>query len=156
MSLSSRLPPLARSRRRKASDDDVDITPMIDITFLLLIFFLVTSTPDQDTEVTLPEALYGDAVSQLEATIFTVDRTSGEVAPVYAADGKVPGTELPEASEPREAAIHEAVRAGLDADKGNVVIKADRGVAFRHVSAVIASVSKVDGANLHLAVLDSD
>lgn len=39
--------------RRKSKDDgDLDITPMIDVTFLLLIFFMVTSTmkgtPDKD------------------------------------------------------------------------------------------------------------
>jgi hypothetical protein len=33
-------------RRKKAgiADADLDITPMIDVTFLLLIFFMVTST----------------------------------------------------------------------------------------------------------------
>lgn len=134
----------------------MDITPMIDITFLLLIFFLVTSTPDQDTAVVLPEALHGDAVSQLESTIFTVAQSGVDVAPVYAADGKIPEFALPEEEKARDAAIREEVEAGLSENKPNVIVKADRGVAYRHVAAVVASVSKVKGIQLHLAVLDTD
>ncbi len=39
-------------RKKKRDDPDMDITPMIDVVFLLLIFFMVTSTmqgtPDKD------------------------------------------------------------------------------------------------------------
>ncbi len=39
-------------KKRKVEEVDLDITPMIDVTFLLLIFFMVTSTmqatPDKD------------------------------------------------------------------------------------------------------------
>ena len=49
------------SFRRQSSGEDVDMTPMVDVTFLLLIFFMVTAafslqksleipTPDQDAE----------------------------------------------------------------------------------------------------------
>lgn len=134
----------------------MDITPMIDITFLLLIFFLVTSTPDQDTAVVLPEALHGDAVSQLESTIFTVAQSGIDTAPVYAADGKIPEFLLPENEAARDAAIQTEVQTGLSNNKPNVIVKADRGVAYRHVAAVVASVSKVKGIQLHLAVLDTD
>lgn len=148
------------ARRQTAGDgaDDIDITPMIDITFLLLIFFLVTSTPDQETAIQLPEALHGDAVSQLESVVFTVGEGGLDTAPVYAADGKIEADRLPDAPDAREAAIVEAIRAGRDASppKENVVIKADRGVAYRHVASVIASVSKVPGASIHLAVSETE
>lgn len=134
----------------------MDITPMIDITFLLLIFFLVTSTPDQESAVVLPEALHGDAVSQLESTIFTIGESGLDSAPVYAADGKLASAALPEKEEARDAAIRQAVADGMADNKPNVIIKADRGVAYRHVAAVISSVSKVPGVALHLAVLDTD
>lgn len=38
---------------------EVDFTPMIDVTFLLLIFFMVTTTLAQPTEVKLPRARSG-------------------------------------------------------------------------------------------------
>tara|TARA_B100000678_G_scaffold291301_1_gene307491 strand:- start:40 stop:447 length:408 start_codon:yes stop_codon:yes gene_type:complete len=33
-----------RGRRRKAEESEVDLTPMLDIVFILLIFFIVTAT----------------------------------------------------------------------------------------------------------------
>lgn len=150
----STLAPSLRRKRSESGEDDIDITPMIDVTFLLLIFFLVTSVPDQNTAVRLPEALHGDAVSQLEATVFTVGQGSGDSAPVYAGDGKVAENALPDDDAARDAAIRRAVEEGLAADKPNVIVKADRGVAYRHVASVVRSVSRVRGANLHLGVTD--
>jgi biopolymer transport protein ExbD len=148
-------PTLLRQKPGEA-EDDIDITPMIDIVFLLLIFFLVTSTPDQESAVRLPEALHGDAVSQLESTVFTIGEASGPLAPVYAADGMIDEFLLPEDASSRDAAIQKAVEAGLVDNKPNVIVKADKSVAYRHVAAVVASISRVDGVNLHLAVLDSE
>ncbi|NOZ52320.1 MAG: biopolymer transporter ExbD [Gammaproteobacteria bacterium] len=44
--------------RQKKDDLDVNITPLIDVVFLLLIFFMVSTTFDRESEidVTLPEA----------------------------------------------------------------------------------------------------
>jgi biopolymer transport protein ExbD len=150
------LSPALRRQKQGEGEDDIDITPMIDIVFLLLIFFLVTSTPDQESAVRLPEALHGEAVSQLEATVFTIGEASGPLAPVYAADGMIAESLLPEDAAARDAAIQKAVEAGMADNKPNVIVKADKGVAYRHVAAVVRSISRVEGANLHLAVLDSD
>jgi hypothetical protein len=38
-------------RRQVQPEEELDITPMIDVTFLLLIFFLVASIPDAQTSV---------------------------------------------------------------------------------------------------------
>ncbi len=51
-------------RGRATEDFEMDITPMIDITFLLLIFFLVCSTADQDTAIELAKARHGKAVGE--------------------------------------------------------------------------------------------
>ncbi len=49
------------SRRGKRSvDADLDITPMIDVTFLLLIFFMVTSTMQPIRDKDIPPAANGD------------------------------------------------------------------------------------------------
>lgn len=148
--------PLLSGRRRSEDGDDVDITPMIDITFLLLIFFLVSSTPDKDTAIKLPEALHGTAVSQLESTVFTLAQGGLDVAPLYAADGKLPEALLPEDPEARSEKVQQAVQEGLDENKTKVVIKADRAVPYRHVSDLINQVSEVEGIELFLAVLDTD
>ncbi|MGD8568130.1 MAG: biopolymer transporter ExbD [Gammaproteobacteria bacterium] len=45
-------------KQSRKDDPDVNITPLIDIVFLLLIFFMVSTTFDRESEidVTLPEA----------------------------------------------------------------------------------------------------
>lgn len=143
-------------RRKLVTDDEMDITPMIDITFLLLIYFLLVTTPDMQTAIELPPARHGDAVSQRIATIITVGELGGRQAPVYLADGKVPSA-LVEGEPPvQRSRIVEHVRRGLqEENKVDVVIKADRRVPHREVARVLRAASEVQGIQIHLAVLES-
>lgn len=47
-----------RLQSRRAEDPDLNLTPLIDVVFLLLIFFMVSTTFERDTEISLelPEA----------------------------------------------------------------------------------------------------
>lgn len=141
-------------RRRKRVEADMDIAPMIDLTFLLLIFFLVSSTPDELTAIDLPEANHGVGVSQINSVIFTIGMGGLGSAPVYAADGRIPGTELADDLEVQRQQIREAVEKGFRENKSNVIIKADKNVAHREVARVIEAVSPVQGVKIHLAVLE--
>ena len=62
--------------KKKREDADLDITPMIDITFLLLAFFVVVSKMDPQTAVDLPKADYGDTVPEKNCVVFVV--TAGD------------------------------------------------------------------------------
>lgn len=137
-------------------DEEVDITPMIDITFLMLIFFLVTSTPDQKTSIELAEALHGNAVSQRESIVFSVAFAGLEQAPVFAADGKIPESALSDDLEKQDEQIQEEVSAGMSEGKENVIIKADKAVTYQNIDRIIKSVSKSEGIKIHLAVLDTE
>lgn len=149
-------PMIPRSRAR-VTDDEMDITPMIDITFLLLIFFLVCSTPDQQTAIELPQAKYGKGISKQDSVVITVSDEGIDSAPVYLADGKIEADRLPDDVEEQAVEITEAVERGRrEENKENVLIKADRNVAYREVARVIKAVSRVDGAKIFLAVLESD
>ena len=59
--------------RKKREDDEMDITPMIDITFLLLIFFIVCSTMDPTKIGKIPEADNGLAVSAKESAVIFIN-----------------------------------------------------------------------------------
>ncbi len=61
-------------RPRRADPPRVDITPLIDVVFLMLIFFMVSTTFDKQTQlkVDLPEASVPDAQ---EETIERIDIT---------------------------------------------------------------------------------
>ncbi len=147
-------PPLIR-RRDRGEDVEMDITPMIDITFLLLIFFIVCSTPDQKSAFELAEARHGKGVSERNSIFITVSAESADPAPVYLADG-LNGDPLPNDPDKQENLIREAVEKGRRDLRENVLIKADRNVAYREVARVIKSVSGVEGAKIHLAVLEAD
>ena len=45
-------------RPQRQSETDINITPLIDVVFLLLIFFMVSTTFERESElkITLPEA----------------------------------------------------------------------------------------------------
>ena len=71
----------ARSRRRE--DLSLDLMPLIDVVFLLLIFFLITTSftrPRQETKipVNLPSGVTGTEASSDEPVIIVVTET-GEV-----------------------------------------------------------------------------
>lgn len=59
--------------RRKRDDEEMDITPMIDITFLLLIFFVVCSTMDPTKIGTIPQADNGLAVSAKNSAVIFIN-----------------------------------------------------------------------------------
>lgn len=73
-----------RSTRGKGrAETTLEMTPLIDVVFLLLIFFLITTTFVQSTEaeipINLPEAASGTASEQVERMVLVVT-SSGEVA----------------------------------------------------------------------------
>jgi biopolymer transport protein ExbD len=139
-------------------DFDMDITPMIDITFLLLIFFLVCSIPDPQTAIELPKARYGEGVGEKNSVIITLGDEGIDSAPIYLADGKI-GQPIEGTLDQQALLIRAAIEKGKydqEMPKENVLIKADRNVAHRDVARVIKSASKVEGMKIHLAVMETD
>jgi biopolymer transport protein ExbD len=148
-------PPIL-SRDREEIDAEMDITPMIDCVFLLLIFFIVCSTMEQQSPIDLAEARHGRAVGERESIIISVLGGGVEQAPVYLADGPV-REPLPA----DEGVQQEKILAYIEEEqrkegKSDVLIKADKNVAHRDVARVIKAVSKVEGINIHLAVAESE
>lgn len=73
--------------RKKREDDEMDITPMIDITFLLLIFFIVCSTMDPTKIGGIPEAENGLAVSAKNSAVIFIQPGSGDNVVLSTPDG---------------------------------------------------------------------
>jgi biopolymer transport protein ExbD len=144
-------------RPKRDDDTEMDITPMIDITFLLLIFFLVTSRPDSATGLNLPLAIHGDVVSQRKSTVFTITEGGIDMAPAYKGEGVNPQDLLPENPEQRREEIRKWIEDGFMKEKDEIVVKADRGVSCRQVDEVLQSISKVKGVKvIHIGVLDKN
>lgn len=144
-----------RLPRRPPQEADMDITPMIDITFLLLIFFLVASRIDADTQVSLPPARHGTAVATKNSVILTVAKGTGDQAQIYKGDGADPALQLA-STDPadQEAEIADYVQTGLNDGKESVLVKAEKDVKHREVARVAKAIGLVEGTKLFVAVLE--
>jgi biopolymer transport protein ExbD len=146
--------------KTKLEDAEMDIAPMIDCTFLLLIFFIVCSHIGQNASVDLPKAKYGVAVSAKYSVILTVAVGEGDMARVYQGDGLdesklIPGGTIAE----QEDAIAQYVQDALanNTDLKSVLIKGARNLKHREVSRVCkAAMRNVELSSLYVAVMETN
>ena len=145
---SSSDPDAAFTKQRSSNDAELDITPMIDVTFLLLIFFMVTSTMQPDEVLDIPTSVHGLGVEANSAPLITI--SAGE-PPMINLVGEKSLTEDPELVGPY-------VRAGMDDGSRHVIIKAERLVRHGFVQKVTREANNVikefDGAKFSIAVED--
>ncbi len=107
------------TKKTSGGDDmELDITPMIDVTFLLLIFFMVASTMQPAPNLNVPAAKYGLGVEKTDAMLFFVasDGTRGQL-PVITDEKKTPYT-LEE--------LADRITTEIEAGKQKIIIQADR------------------------------
>lgn len=138
--------------RPPGSDDELDITPMIDITFLLLIFFLVSSKMNAEQAVDLPKARHGGVVAGKESVIIIIKRGSGDEAEVLKADSTAFSSDI----EQQGAEIAEYVQQGLDAGKKHVIIRAEGSVRHGEIGRVSEAISESmeEGEMINIAVME--
>lgn len=138
--------------RPRGDDDELDITPMIDITFLLLIFFLVTSKMNDPAPVDLPKARHGSVVAGKEAAIIVMKRGSGDQAEVTRAEGAPFSID----TEQQNAEIAEYVRNELDAGKKRVILRAEGAVRQGEIGRVSEAIAESldEGMMISIAIAE--
>lgn len=119
-------------------EDELDLTPLIDVAFLLQIFFMLTSTIAMSGSIVMPEAKNGIAPNLTKGITMTIYQTAAGPE-LYLADGKGKKGVAQLADVP--AYVQEEV------GKGNniILIKADTAVASGFVEDVARSASQVEG-----------
>ncbi len=124
------------ARKRNKDDGELDITPMIDITFLLLSFFVVVSKMDPNTAVQLPRAKHGNSIQESTSVILVVKISPTEAPAVF--KGKSGTERITGSTEQIEDEIQSYVLNEFNKDplKKNLIIKAERKVIHRHVNIV--------------------
>lgn len=143
---------------RVSDDSEMDITPMIDMTFLLLIFFVVCSRMDPGSDLTLPSAKHGDTLTTDSAVVFTVT-ADGDETLIFKGEGKNPANALtgvtPSEKESQVAAYVEE-QIALNPSLTNVLIMAEADVKHRDVALVMKAVgmAPTEGNQLHVAVME--
>ncbi|MDC0935026.1 biopolymer transporter ExbD [Pirellulales bacterium] len=144
------------SDANRHDDAEMDVTPMIDVTFLLLIFFIVCSTTDQQASIELAKAKHGKGISERESVVIVVEKGGIDSAPVSLEEsGKLLSSDPEEQKEEIRKAVEKAKQDPVN-PKLHVLIKADRNVACRDVEQVVKGISRVEGMHIHLAVLEND
>ena len=124
--------------RVKASrrDASIEITPLIDIVFLLLIFFMVSTSfvDDRVIGITLPQG-QGDLVRSADPVVVTIDANGG-----YFLGEQALGGDSEQERSTRLVAALGALAADLDdnAEQPRIVIRAD---AMTRHQAVISALS---------------
>lgn len=142
------------ARRPDSEMPEFDITAMVDLVFMMNIYFLVTFVTVAMGELNLPSARHCTALDGETAVIVTVARSlDGKSVVVYIGDG----TKTDPIKDPAEQdkRVHEAVEQGMGEGKKNVLIKAERKVRMADYFR-IALAASVEGMKLHDAVLEKD
>ena len=148
--------PVSFHSKKHRVSPEMDITPMIDITFLLLIFFLVASRLSQETMVELPSAQHGTTVSADTSVIVTVTQGRGEHANIYKGDGIDESTRLRSTNlEDQQQELRQFIESGLTNDqKTQVLIKAEQGVRHGDVARVAKAAGSATAHVMYLAVME--
>ena len=70
---------MARRNRREAEEAAIDLTPMLDVVFIMLIFFIVTTSFVKEAGISVQKPKASNATSQAKATIFVAVKANGEI-----------------------------------------------------------------------------
>lgn len=145
-------------KRAQLEESEMDITPMIDCTFLLLIFFIVCSRIQQQSQIALPPARNGDVMAAKDAVVLTIIEGNSPTASVYKGDGPsedqlIPGGDPIAQEQEISRYVEEAMRTD---QKTNILVKAEKKVKHREVSRVIkAATQGLEIQKVHVAVQQS-
>ncbi|QDS95980.1 Biopolymer transport protein ExbD/TolR [Roseimaritima multifibrata] len=116
----------------KRPDEEMDITPMIDITFLLLIFFVVASKMDPTQTGRTPTADAGLAVSAKDSAVIFVERGSEDAAILSRSDK----SKFIDDEDAQTLEVIEYVQKELDDGKQQVMILGDYDVSVGEIGRV--------------------
>ncbi len=147
-----------KPRPRRDDDTEMDITPMIDMTFLLLIFFVLTSKIDTQGEVELPKTKFASTVLVDQSAVLVLAEGGPDgSARIFKGDRTDPAAQLQATNlADQEDEIIAYLEEQVDGTaKRYVLLKASKGVKHRDVARVAEAASKVETVeSLFVAVLD--
>jgi biopolymer transport protein ExbD len=133
---------------------EFDITAMVDLVFMMNIYFLVTYVTVALGEIALPTANHVSPLDPDSATIVTVMRTpDGRGLNVYLGDG-TKSTPIGDPAEQKRR-VQQAVEQGVAGGKADVLLKAEKKVRLGDLFR-IATAAGVEGVKLHVAVMEKD
>lgn len=143
--------------KKNLADGEMDITPMIDIVFLLLIFFVVASKMTAEQAPKVPPAKNGIGIEISNSVLVTVKPGAVEVPAVEVGDGDNT-RRLSNDPDQQSAEVTEYVSTEIGRGKQDVLLRADGGVPFGQIDRIQKAISEAleDGQMINLSVTRED
>lgn len=132
---------------------DVDFTPMVDLVFMMNIYFLVTSLTAIAPDVDLPLARHVIPIDESKSTAIVVVVAPDGKSPIVTAGDEGKG-KLTDPDEQLES-VKNAVEKSIRENKNDIVIRAERTVKLKDISRLAGAAQKVEGAKLYVGVLET-
>jgi biopolymer transport protein ExbD len=151
--------PVTLRRKRQLEDTELDMTPMIDMTFQLLIFFLVTFKSDPSGGVPLPGAKFGEAIPAKNAIMVSVKKGEGTGPPLIYKGKATDATKLIKTDDLKdqeaELEAYIAEESAKDANKTYIMIVAGKDVKYKDVKRIAETAGRIaEIQQLYVAVLE--
>jgi biopolymer transport protein ExbD len=129
----------------------IDFAPLCDMTFQLLAFFIMTVQLAGQEMVDVPQITHGEGVDLDSAIVFTILKPLDAKSEAKTLLGNGPDGKTVSLDEARS-----AIENGVNAGRGNVIIKAEREVPWGAVQRLGRIVASVSGAELFVGVADKE
>jgi biopolymer transport protein ExbD len=130
---------------------------MIDMTFLLLIFFIVTSKMGPQAGIELPPAKHGSAAVEKNNVILTIG-PGDPIANVYRGESLDPEDAFTsgnaEDQENEVVAYIEAEITKSSGGKTGVLVQAAKGLKHREVARIAKAAARADVADLYVGIVE--
>lgn len=142
-------------RKSAHSEANFDITAMIDLVFMMNIFFLVTTVGATMAELDLPTARHCSPADRDSSVVVMIKATRDRGPAIVTVDDGGSSEPLidPVAEERR---VRSAIEAGVRARKNTILIKAEKDVRLRDVARIGAIAASVPGTELKVSVIEKD
>src|SRR5947208_11997619 len=141
-------------RLHRHPDAEFDVTAMVDLVFMMNIYFLVTFITVALGEINLPAAAHAAPLDRDTATVVTVlAGPDWRTVFVYLGDGKK-GTPISEPDDQATQIANDVERAAAQG-KTAVLIKAEKGIRLREIKRIAAAAAH-EGVTLHIAIIEKE
>lgn len=134
--------------KKRKEEADLDITPMIDVTFLLLAFFVVVSKMDQNPPIVMPDANNGVEIPPDKAVIILVtDESGSEQSRIYKGNSEDSAMEVEGDEEAREAQLAAYIEGEIAKRPEilGVLIKSGKKVRYKNIELISKAAGKAGG-----------
>jgi len=134
---------------------EVNLAPLIDVVFLLLIFFMVSTTFDRHTKmkVSLPEASASVVQTQEKSLVLTIDAKGN----YYINDRQVINTTLDTLKQALTKVLSKGSlnKAPADIKNQSIILRADGNTPHKSVVRAMDAVSQIGITRLSIATVES-